>query len=159
MHARILIAIAALGVAGCGSSAASQQATQKSNVQTVEQSGGGSQSSSNQSNSGGNTNSTTQSSNGTTIQSSGSVSEQTSSAGGATLNSFTGSGGATIRIKLATASRLLWSNTQGSRFTLHSDDGSVSIDSTTGSGETRLPAGSHQLQVSGSVWTLLVRPS
>jgi hypothetical protein len=161
MHARILIAIAALAVAGCGSSAASQPAAQKSNVQTVEQSGGGSQSSSNQTNSGGNTNSTTQSSSGTSssTQSSGSVSQQTASAGGATLNSFTGTGGATIRITLATASRVLWSNTQASRFTLHSDDGSVSIDSTAGSGEARLPAGSHRLQVGGSVWTLLVRPN
>jgi len=158
MRSRLLIALAALAVAGCGAAAA-----QKSNVQTIQQTGGGSQSSSSQSNAGGNTNSTTQSSNGTssTTQSSGSgsVSQQTASAGGTTLNSFTGSGGATIRITVATASRLLWSNTEGSRFTLRSDDGSVSIDSTAGSGEARLPAGSHSLRVSGAVWTLLIRPS
>jgi hypothetical protein len=162
MRIQLLIALTALGVAGCGS-ASSQRVAERSNVQTVQQTDGASQSASNQSNSGGNGNSTTQSSNGTssTTQSStsGSVSQSTSSAGGATLNTFTGTGDASIRITLGAGSRLLWSNTHGDRFTLRSDDGAVSIDSSAGSGEAQLPAGTHQLHVSGRLWTVLVRPS
>lgn len=138
-----LIALAAVALAGCGSSH-SVSATQQSNNQSIQQSGGG-QSGSNQSSS--------------STQSSGSVSQQSSSAGGQTLTTFTGTGDATISVDVGGASRLLWSNTQGERFTARSDDGSVAVDSSAGSGEVKLPPGTHRLHVTGRLWTVLVRPS
>ena len=97
------------------------------------------------------------------IQSSSSSGSQSSSqvqssSGGGGLSTFSGSGRSSIDITVDEESRLAWTNTEGSRFTVESDSPRISIDSTSGSGETILQPGSYEdIEVRGDAWTMVVR--
>lgn len=91
------------------------------------------------------------------VQSSGggSVTSSASSSSGGGIQTMSGTGSSKLSFDVGQPSRLVWTNSEGRRFTA-SDDG-ISIDSRAGSGEVALEPGDYDVRVSGARWTIVVR--
>ena len=93
----------------------------------------------------------TQSSNG------GSSSSSSSSSSVNGVKTFSGTGRTDLTFNVEQPSRLVWTHTEGRRFS--ASGGGISIDSRAGRGEVALEAGRYEdVRVSGASWTIVVRP-
>jgi hypothetical protein len=91
------------------------------------------------------------------VQRSGSGSVSSSSSSGPGVKTFSGNGATTLSFNVEEPSRLAWTNSEGKRFSARGDG--ISIDSSSGRGEVSLdPGGYDGVKVSGSRWTIVVRP-
>ena len=89
--------------------------------------------------------------------SSGSNSVSSSSTSGPGVRTFSGSGSTTLSFNVEEPSRFAWTNAEGRSFSARGDG--LSIESTTGRGEASLDPGSYDdVKVTGSKWTIVVRP-
>ena len=92
------------------------------------------------------------------VQSSGggSVSSSSSSSNGSGIKTFSGTGSTKLSFNVERRSRLVWTNTEGRRFS--ASGAGISIDSRAGRGEVALDAGDYDdVRVSGASWTIVVR--
>ncbi len=92
------------------------------------------------------------------VQSSGggSVSSSSSSSSGSGIKTFSGTGSTKLSFNVEQRSRLVWTNTEGRRFS--ASGAGISIDSRAGRGEVALDAGDYDdVRVSGASWTIVVR--
>ena len=149
---------AALFVAGCGSSGNEARPTSQS-----QPAGGGGQASgdsdqsasSSQSSHTGSGSDQSSSINSSSSGGSSSSSTQSSSSGG--VSNFSGAGATTLSFNVERPSRLVWTNSEGKRFT--AKGAGISIASDRGRGEVDLRPGNYNdVKVDGDNWTLLVRP-
>lgn len=138
----VILSAAAASVAACGGSGNDNAGAAGRQSQTSSQT-------SSQSSSQNGTQSATQANGGSTSQSSFTTSE-------GTVLIYGGSSDTTLTVQIEKDSRLLWSNDDGRPFRISGSG--VNVDSSAGSGEVPLPSGRHRLQVSGDVWTIVVRP-
>lgn len=91
------------------------------------------------------------------VQRSGSGSVSSSSSSGPGVKTFSGNGTTTLSFNVEEPSRLAWTNSEGKRFSARGNG--ISIDSSSGRGEVSLdPGGYDGVKVSGSRWTIVVRP-
>ncbi len=91
-----------------------------------------------------------QSSDGGSISSSSNVS-------GRDMKTFSGTGSTNLSFNVEQPSRLVWTNSEGRRFS--ASGAGISIDSRAGRGEVALEAGDYDdVRVNGASWTIVVRP-
>ncbi len=93
---------------------------------------------------------------------SNSVSQSSNGGSSATLTSngtktFSGTGTTKLTFSVERPSRLVWTNSEGRRFS--ANGGGISIDSRAGRGEVALGEDRYDdVRVSGAIWTIIVRP-
>ena len=91
------------------------------------------------------------------VQRSGSGSVSSSSSSGPGVKTFSGSGTTTLSFNVEKPSRLAWTNSEDKRFSARGDG--IAIESSSGRGEAPLDPGAYDgVKVSGSSWTIVVRP-
>lgn len=91
------------------------------------------------------------------VQRSGSGSVSSSSSSGPGVKTFSGTGTTTLSFNVEEPGRFAWTNSEGKSFSVRGDG--ISIDSSSGRGEVPLDPGSYDdVKVSGSSWTIVVRP-
>ncbi len=90
-------------------------------------------------------------------QSSSGGSASASNVGGRGIKTFSGTGNSKLSFNVEEPSRLVWTNSEGRRFS--ASGAGISIDSRAGGGEVALKAGDYDdVRVSGANWTIVVRP-
>jgi autotransporter family porin len=90
------------------------------------------------------------------VQSSGGGSVSSSNTNGSGIKTFSGTGSTKLSFNVEQRSRLVWTNTEGRRFS--ASGAGISIDSRAGRGEVALDAGDYDdVRVSGASWTIVVR--
>ncbi len=100
----------------------------------------------------------TQSTGGGSIsQSSGGGSVSSSNVNGRGIRTFSGTGRTKLSFDVEQRSRLVWTNSEGRRFS--ASGAGISIDSRAGRGEVALEPGDYDdVRVTGESWTIIVRP-